>query len=38
MDRTALPFFAEEGKDFGEGVVLGGSVGVSVAAVRGVQF
>ena len=32
MDRTALPFFAEEGKDFGEGVVLGGSLGLSVAA------
>ena len=32
MGRTALPFFAEEGKDFGEGVVLGGSLGLSVAA------
>ena len=32
MGRTTLPFFAEEGKDFGEGVVLGGSLGLSVAA------
>ena len=32
MGRTALPFFTEEGKDFGEGVVLGGSLGLSVAA------
>ena len=31
MGRTALPFFAEEGKDFGKGVVLGGSLGLSVA-------
>ena len=31
MGRTTLPFFAEEGKDFGEGVVLGGSLGLSVA-------
>ena len=31
MGRTALPFFAEEGKDFGEGIVLGGSLGLSVA-------
>ena len=32
MGRTALPFLAEEGKDFGEGVALGGSLGLSVAA------
>ena len=32
MGRTALPFFAEEGKDFGEGVVLSGSLELSVAA------
>ena len=32
MGRTALPFFAEEGKDFREGIVLGGSLGLSVAA------
>ena len=32
MGRTALPFFAEEGKDFGEGVMLGGGLGLSVAA------
>ena len=32
MGRTALPFFAEEAKDFGEGVVLSGSLGLSVAA------
>ena len=32
MGRTALPFFAEEGKDFGEGVVLSGGLGLSVAA------
>ena len=31
MGRTALPFFTEEGKDFGEGVMLGGSLGLSVA-------
>ena len=32
MGRTALPCFAEEGKDFGEGVVLSDSLGLSVAA------
>ena len=32
MGRTALPFFAEEGKDFGEGIVLSGGLGLSVAA------
>ena len=32
MGRTALPFFAEEGKDFGEGVVLSSGLGLSVAA------
>ena len=32
MGRTALPFFAEEGKDFGKGVVLSGGLGLSVAA------
>ena len=32
MSRTALPCFAEEDKDFGEGVVLSGSLGLSVAA------
>ena len=32
MGRTALPFFAEEGKDFGEGVVLSSGLGISVAA------
>ena len=31
MSRTALPFFTEEGKDSGEGVMLGGSLGLSVA-------
>lgn len=31
MGRTALPFFTEEGKDFGEGVVLSSSLGLSVA-------
>ena len=32
MGRTALPFFAEEGKDFGKGVVLSGGLELSVAA------
>ena len=32
MDRTTLPCFAEEAKDFGEGVVQSGSLGLSVAA------
>ena len=32
MGRTTLPFFAEEGKDFGEGVALSGGLGLSVAA------
>ena len=32
MGRTALPFFAEEAKDFGEGVVLSSGLGLSVAA------
>lgn len=31
MGRTALPCFAEEAKDFGEGVVQSGSLGLSVA-------
>ena len=32
MGRTALPFFTEEAKDFGEGIVLSGGLGLSVAA------
>ena len=32
MGRTSLPFFAEEAKDFGKGVVLSGSLRLSVAA------